>query len=165
LASLATLEITLKKLEASVSLNAKYALELLQIISFFHCEEIKDDMLYRAWRQLHHSESSTWIRSYQPTVLLRDNCAELEPEVLTKAMSLLSSYSLIRRHNKVVVSLHPLVTSWAQKRLPPADRRRTWALAVSVIASGSPYYLISMRALATMATRQYSVSCGWGPLF
>jgi tetratricopeptide (TPR) repeat protein len=140
LSSVATLELTLKKLRASVSLTAQYALALLEIISFLHYDGITEEMFHRAFRYLHDSESSTWIRSYQPTVLLRDGCVEWEPEVFSKALSLLSSYSLIGRHNNDnnVVFLHPLVTTWTQERLPPADRRRTWALTVSIIAASIP---------------------------
>jgi tetratricopeptide (TPR) repeat protein len=134
----ATLEIMLRKLEAALSLNARYALELLQIISFLHYEDIRDEMFRQAWQYLRHSNSSTWIRCYQSTVLLRDGGAERETEVLWKAISLLSSYSLISRHRKKGVFLHPLVKIWAQKRLSPADRRQTWAIAVSIIAASIP---------------------------
>lgn len=134
----AALDISLKKLEAERSDSARDAMELLQIISFLHNERIPEEVFHRAWKYLQNKESSAWTRSHQPNILLRHEGPEWEPGLIRKAVSLLSSYSLITRDIKNVISLHPLVHTWARDCLQLADKRRVWVLTVSMIAASIP---------------------------
>ena len=129
-----TWEISLRAIEAMSDTAAEDAMELLQMFSFLHHEGISEEMFRRAWTNLWNEDHSDWTKRHQFHILLRQSSTEWNPRALRKALSILSSFSLINRDKDGLVSMHPLVHGWARDRLSRADEERKWTLAVSTIA-------------------------------
>jgi tetratricopeptide (TPR) repeat protein len=129
-----TWEISLQAIEAMADVAAKNAMELLQIFSFLHHEGISEEIFRRAWTNLWNEDHSDWIKRHQFHILLRQGSTEWEPQALRKALSILSSFSLINRDKNGLMSMHPLVHGWARDRLSRSDEEWKWTLTVSTIA-------------------------------
>jgi hypothetical protein len=76
---------------------------------------------HSAWNSLWNEKHSDWIKIHQPHILLRQNPPLWDLQVLRKALSILSSFSLIGRDKNGLVSIHPLVHIWAWDRLSHSD--------------------------------------------
>jgi tetratricopeptide (TPR) repeat protein len=129
-----TWEISLGAIEAMSDAAAGDAMELLQMFGFLHHEGISEEIFRRAWTNLWNEGHSDWIKRHQLHMLLRQRSTEWDPQALRKAISILSSFSLINRDKNGLVSMHPLVHRWARDRLGRSDEERKWTLTVSTIA-------------------------------
>src|SRR5271155_5179209 len=129
-----TWEISLRAIEVMSNIAAEDAMELLQIFSFLHHEGISEEMFRRAWTNIWNKDHSDWTKRHQFHILLRQSSTGWDPQALRKALSILSSFSLINRDKDGLVSMHPLVHGWARDRLSRSDEERKWTLAVSTIA-------------------------------
>ena len=130
-----TWEISLRVIEATSDAAAENAIELLQMFSFLHYEGISEEIFRRAWTSLWNETHSDWTKKHQFRILLRQSSTEWDPQALRKALSILSSFSLISRDKNGLVSMHPLIHDWARDRLSRSEEERTWTLTVSTIAA------------------------------
>jgi tetratricopeptide (TPR) repeat protein len=129
-----TWEISLRAIEGMSGDTAKDAVELLQMFSFLHHDGISEEIFYRAWTGLWNGEHSDWIKGHQLRLLLRQQSTQWDPQPFRKALSILSSFSLISWDKNGLVSIHPLVHIWARDRLNRSDEEEIWMSAVSTIA-------------------------------
>jgi tetratricopeptide (TPR) repeat protein len=129
-----TWEISLRMIEDKNGEAARDAIELLQIFSFFHHDGISEEIFHRAWETLQKDTFSGWIRSHQPS-LLRQQSGTWDSRRIRNAVSLLSSFSLISRDKSGLVSIHPLVHTWARDRLNGSDEERIWTLTVCTMSA------------------------------
>jgi len=122
------------------SKNVENALDLLNIFSVLHMDNIPVEILERAWKQwkieLSGGKLSDWTKSHQPRVLCQDYTGDWDPLPVREAVLLLSSFSLINindssRH----ISLHPLVHAWIRDRLIQSQRPGCWITAVSILSA------------------------------
>jgi Tetratricopeptide repeat len=126
-------EISLNMIEKKYTETARDAVELLQVFSFLHHDGISEEIFHEAWKNLHNNTPSAWIRSHQPNILLHSRL-EWDPGLIRKALSVLSSYSLISRDKNRLISIHPLVHTWARDRLQATEEEKVWIVTVSMIA-------------------------------
>jgi tetratricopeptide (TPR) repeat protein len=129
-----TWEISLRAIEGMSGDAAKDAVKLLQMFSFLHHDGISEEMFHRAWIGLWSREHSNWIKGHQLPLLLRQQPTQWDPQPFRKALSILSSFSLISWDKNGLVSIHPLVHTWARDRLNRSDEEEIWMSAVSSIS-------------------------------
>ena len=136
-----TWEVSLKMIEQTSNETGQDALELLRVFSFLHYNGIPEEIFHRAWGNLLLFEESLsiWPRLHQPRVLLRQSDLEWDVYPLRTALSVLSSYSLITRDKDNLISIHPLVHTWARDRLSVLEREKTWIQAVSITTLSIPW--------------------------
>ncbi len=120
------------------SKNVESALDLLNIFSVLHMDNIPVEILERAWKQWKIESSggklSDWTKSHQPRVLCQDYAGDWDPLPVREAVLLLSSFSLIHINDSSHrISLHPLVHAWIRDRLTQSERAGCWITAVSIL--------------------------------
>ena len=130
-----TWEISLRFIGKKSSDFAHDAVELLQIFSFLHYEGISEEIFREAWRNMKGKDPSGWTLAHQPHVLSRQSSPDWDPYMFGKAISVLTSFSLISRDRDNLISIHPLVHSWARDRMTPSEEERFWRLTVSTLAA------------------------------
>ena len=115
------------------------AIELLNIFSFLHHEGIPEAMFHRAWEMMSSEPPYGWILSSPPRIVLRQTSDEWDVYPLRAAVSLLLSFSLINRDKDHLISIHPLVHTWARDRLSPSNQELVWQQTVSTVALSVPW--------------------------
>ena len=122
------------------SKSVESALDLLNIFSVLHMDNIPVEILERAWEKWKIESSdgklSDWTKSHQPRVLCQDYAGDWDPLPVREAVLLLSSFSLIHINDSSHrISLHPLVHAWIRDRLTQAQRAGCWITAVSILSA------------------------------
>jgi tetratricopeptide (TPR) repeat protein len=131
-----TWEISLRAIEGMPGDAAKDAVKLLQMFSFLHHDGISEEMFYRAWTGLSSERNPDQIKRLQFRILFRQLFfPQWDPQPFRKALSILSSFSLINRDKNGLVSIHPLVHTWTRDRLGHSEEEGIWISAVSTIAA------------------------------
>ena len=113
------------------------ALELLNLFSFLHYDGIPGEIFHRAWQRM-GDISSGWMLPHQSGLVLRQKDREWDAYQLGEALSLLASFSLISRNKDELISIHPLVHTWARDRLSCSEQETVWKQAISTIALSIP---------------------------
>lgn len=134
-----TWEVSWKMIEEMSSEAGRDAIELLKIFSFLHHDGISEEMFHRAWKHMWSGECSRWMILHQSEILHRQTSQEWDVEPLRKALSLLLSFSLINRDKNHLISIHPLVHTWARDRLCSSDKETMWTLTISTVALSIPW--------------------------
>ncbi|KAF6241314.1 hypothetical protein HO173_000024 [Letharia columbiana] len=149
----ATFEISATHLESSQDQNAANALSLLQLLGFFHFQEIPELMFLRARNQaiairekigrgMPQDEiyrlSELQISRLPEFIMPRNHIAtDSIPWQWRETLNLLESYSIIKfsgTGEDLSFSMHPLAHTWARSRPGLTSREQSWAAAGSVIA-------------------------------
>lgn len=129
-------DLSFNYLERKQTVESQDAIEILNIVSFYHFRNIRVDIFERALenRQAFTTASTfreALARRLQPPVLLprflRRDVADTEPLYVKSALRELYICSLINYEegtNKFY--LHPLVHTWARDRIHPSQRK-VWA--------------------------------------
>ena len=134
-----TWEVSRKMIEEMPSEVARDAIGLLKIFSFLHYDGISEVIFRRAWENMRSTTSSDWMRSHQSDIILRQTSQEWDVYPFRAAVSLLLTFSLISRDNDDMISLHPLVHTWARDRLSPSDEETVWTQTTSTVALSIPW--------------------------
>lgn len=149
----ATFEISATHLESSQDQNAANALSLLQLLGFFHFQEIPERMFSRAreeaiaireaiGRGMPQDEiyrlSELQISRLPEFIMPRNHIAtDSIPWQWCETLNLLESHSIIKysgTEEDLSFSMHPLAHTWARSRPGLTPREQSWAAAGSVIA-------------------------------
>jgi endonuclease V-like protein UPF0215 family len=130
-----TWEVSLRSIEGKSSDFAHDAVELLQIFSFLHYEGISEEIFREAWRNVKGKDPAGWTLAHQPHILSRQSSSDWDPYTFGKAVSVLTSFSLISRDKNNLMSIHPLVHTWARDRMTLSEEERLWRLTVSTLAA------------------------------
>jgi tetratricopeptide (TPR) repeat protein len=130
-----TWEVSLRSIEGKSSDFANDAVELLQIFSFLHYEGISEEIFREAWRNVKGKDPAGWTLAHQPHILSRQSSPDWDPYMFGKAVSVLTSFSLISRDKNNLMSIHPLVHTWARDRMTIIEEERFWRLTVSTLAA------------------------------
>lgn len=109
------------------------AIELLKIFSFLHYDGIPETMFRRAWENMQSGLSTGWIASHQSEIVRRQTGQDWDAYPLRKATSLLLSFSLINQDKDDLITIHPLVHTWARDRLNSSDEETPWSQAFSTL--------------------------------
>ena len=122
------------------SKNVENALDLLNIFSVLHMDNIPVEILERAWKRWEVQSSdgtlSDWTKSHQPHVLCQDYAGDWDPLPVREVVLLLSSFSLIHINDSSHhISLHPLVHAWIRDRLTQSERAGCCITAVSILSA------------------------------
>jgi tetratricopeptide (TPR) repeat protein len=115
--------------------TARDAIEVLECLSFFHFENVSEEIFRGAWEGTRDGWHSEWILSQQLRVLRRVDAQEWDPHPIREAVTLLSSFSLINIDGVMSsVSMHPLVHTWMRDRLQVEERKKRWLVSASTLA-------------------------------
>lgn len=122
------------------SVNVENALDLLNIFSFLHLDNIPVEILQNAWRNWQikslQGTLSKWTKSQRPRLLCGDGGGDWDPVPTREAVYLLSSFSLVRFNDSSNhISIHPLVHTWIRDRLTQPERAGCWISAVSTLSA------------------------------
>ena len=113
---------------------AQGALELLQIFCFWHFDGILEEMFRKAGKNTHRENLFGGMT--QPRVLVVDDHGQWNAYPFRQAINLLSSFSLISIDGEDnVISIHPLVHTWARDRLAEEERLSFWRIAVMTLSA------------------------------
>jgi len=136
-----TWEVSVKMIEDMSDETSRNAIELLQVFCFFHYDGISEDILKEAWKNMRSWRYSDWIVSLQLDVLRHDTSQEWDNYLTRKAISLLSSFSLITSSRTGdCMSMHPLVHVWAKDKMSEDEQKRCWIKAASTLAMSTGEY-------------------------
>ena len=131
-----TWEVSLDAVENRSDETSKHAIELIQILGFFHHDNIPEEVFERAWnntRNINPLPKNLASLFYIP----EKDGSEWNPAAIREAAVLLASFSLIKLdliHRSM--SMHPLVHAWARDRLSE-DSRQDYRVAVSYSLSSA----------------------------
>lgn len=134
-----TWEVSVKMIEDMSDETSRNAIELLQLFCFFHYDGISEDILKVAWNEMRNQKWSDWTMSLQLGLLRHDTSQEWDNYLTRKAISLLSSFSLITSSRTGgSISMHPLVHAWAKYRMSEDEQKRCWLRAASTLSLSMP---------------------------
>ena len=133
-----TWEVSLKMIEEMSNEAGRDAIEILKIFSFLHYDGIPEAMFRRAWDGMQRGPCTGWMALHQPEILRRQMDQDWDAYPLRKAVSLLLSFSLINQDKDDLISMHPLVHTWARDRLNSLDEGTPWSQATSTVALSIP---------------------------
>lgn len=144
----ATFEASASVLEESMSLEAKDALRLLEILGILHFSELSMNIFEYAWmkfqkfRKTHHNKDDSigslfdWHVSQLPSFVSAEE-DEWDEFRLQEASNVLGSLFLInkRKHdNRLEISMHSLVHAWARNRFKSKEEKaQAWMTTGSVL--------------------------------
>lgn len=139
-----TWEISIDKIVGLHEQAAQDAIELLHIFAFWHFAGISEEMFKQAWvfRQTWVNKEGWGVPEDMPQsrVLLNNDNTAWDPQVFREATSILLSFSLISIDGTDrLISMHPLVHTWARDRLDEMEHLRFWKLAASTIGGSVPW--------------------------
>ena len=117
---------------------ARNAMELLQIFCFWHFDGISEEMFRKAGTN--SFQSYDYYREMAiPRVLVVDDHGQWDAYPFRQAIALLSSFSLISSNGRdELISIHPLVHTWARDRLAEDERLNFWRVAVITLGASIP---------------------------
>ena len=127
-----TLEISLDKIH-SMGGEAVLALDLLDIISFWHFDSISEKLFAIAWK---HNRLKNSYERYSDLSCLIDCKTDIwDSTSFRQARQTLASFSLISVDARTQhISMHPLVHVWARNRIETNLRANIYKAAASIIA-------------------------------
>ena len=116
---------------------ARDAMELLQIFCFWHFDGISEEMFKEAGTKSIQRFYSLNIP--MPRVLVVDDRGQWDAYPLRQAIALLTSFSLISHDGTdSLISIHPLVHTWARDRLAEQEHLSFWRVAVVTLGASVP---------------------------
>ena len=115
--------------------TAENALEILQLFSFMHFENLSEEVLKEVWQNIHDQKCPDGLQSFQLRMLRSDHSSKWDPSLARNAIVLLSSFSLVNLDEMNRISMHPLVHSWARDRLNKQEQIQCWKIAASTMAA------------------------------
>lgn len=117
--------------------TARDALELLQIFCFWHFDGISEEMFRNAATNSHGN--AFFGDTAKLSVLVVDDRGQWDAYPFRQAIALLSSFSLISNDSTdSLISIHPLVHTWARDRLPEKENLSFWRVAVMTLGASIP---------------------------
>ena len=127
-----TLEVSITRIKTMASQPAEIALCLLHCFSFWHFEGIPRKYFKKIWdpdRIPTGKDLGKTIPSFHGLHSVYGN-----PSLFQQAIVLLTSFSLISVAGADgVISMHPLVHTWARDRLKDEERLSFWILAIEML--------------------------------
>ncbi|PVH80414.1 TPR-like protein [Cadophora sp. DSE1049] len=128
-----TWEIPFRKIEARPSVDYRDAVDVMHIFAFMHFESIPESIFQAFWNSANGAETSL---AGHPDIL--QNLSMLNEEAharMRKAFRVLCDYSIIDYDpEQKSCSLHPVVHTWARRRLAPNEYARWLTCTTSMIA-------------------------------
>src|ERR1700721_3563916 len=124
---------------------AESAICFLQTFSFFHFDGIVEDIFRRAAENPPY-DSNVQLRttSYVPHQLLKCNKGgKWNLLFFREGIQMLISYSLIKKNNFGVYSMHPLVHCWIRDRMLEAEQQTRCMSAKALLAQSITFQLAS----------------------
>ena len=129
-----TWEVSLDMIKNIQTEAATKAIKLLPLFCFFHHEGIPELILQEAWKNRCISDCQHESCYYLSTILQSDENDSLNEFVIRDSITLLSSFSLLKRDIGQRISFHPVVHDWARERLENSEKQSFCLQAGSVLA-------------------------------
>jgi tetratricopeptide (TPR) repeat protein len=131
-----TWEVSLDAIKSRSDKTSKHAVELIQILGFFHHDNITDEIFERSWKNT-RNEKDIQKNLAGMFYISEEGGSEWDPtSMIREAAVLLASFSLIKLdliHHSM--SMHPLVHAWARDRLSEDLRQHYRAAAGYTLSS------------------------------
>ncbi|KAF7509590.1 hypothetical protein GJ744_007628 [Endocarpon pusillum] len=122
--------VSLDKIESMQDAASNHALELLNILCFYHHDQVPVKMLYNAWHNSKEDplalDSLFWPEAFSDFLEYQQS--------VRASVTLLASFSLITRDSDASLSFHPLVHDWCRDRMSEVDQQSSRRRAVSLLA-------------------------------
>jgi tetratricopeptide (TPR) repeat protein len=131
-----TWEVSLDAIKSRSDKTSKHAVELIQILGFFHHDHITDEIFKRSWKNTCNEKDIQKNLAGMFYISSEEGGSEWDPTVIREAAVLLASFSLIKLdliHHSM--SMHPLVHAWARDRLSEDLRQHYQAAAGYTLSS------------------------------
>jgi tetratricopeptide repeat protein len=131
-----TWEVSLDEIKSRSDKTSKHAVELIQILGFFHHDNIADEIFERAWKNTHDRKFTQKNLAGMFYISSEEGGSEWDPTAIREAAVLLASFSLVKLdliHHSM--SMHPLVHAWARDRLSEDLRKHYRAVASYTLSS------------------------------
>jgi tetratricopeptide (TPR) repeat protein len=132
-----TWEVSLDAIKNRSNKASKNAIELINILGFFHHDNIPEEIFERAWKNTRNINSLPQNLASLFYISSEEGGSEWNPAAIREAAVLLASFSLIKLdliHRSM--SMHPLVHAWARDRLSE-DSRQHYRVAASYSISSA----------------------------
>lgn len=136
-------DLSFNYLERKQTTESQDAIEILNIVSFYHCRNIRVEIFERALKNRQSSISPTTFREaldrrLQPPVLLprflRQGVADTEPPYVRAVLRELYKCALIQYEDGATrFYMHPLVHSWARDRIHPKQQKLWSQIALNTL--------------------------------
>jgi tetratricopeptide (TPR) repeat protein len=125
----ATWQISVDTIESRQDTVSYSTLCLLNLLGFYHHDQIPVQMLYNAWRNL---QSNQDLPDYLPW---RDAVLDFVDyrQSVQASITLLASFSLVTRNANASFSLHPLVHAWCRDRMGEDEQEWSFRRALSLL--------------------------------
>ena len=126
---------------------AQAAILILQICAFYHHSNISKEIFQSAAEQSRQHTVDSEVAEKLPlaatllncTLLTLDNDGYWDDFHFGQGISVLLSFSLIKRaHSSEFFSVHPLVHSWSQEKIPEHEQQRIWQMASIILSCATP---------------------------
>lgn len=138
-----TWELSIAAIKEMPNEAGRDALDLLQIFSFLHYDGISEEIFRHAWRGWRpywsNKTYSEQLERYLPTRLLNIESKEWDHHNFRKAVLALSSYSLISLDKHNLISVHPLLHTWARDRICHTEMEKVWTITALTIIMSIPW--------------------------
>ncbi|KAI9790079.1 MAG: hypothetical protein M1816_005549 [Peltula sp. TS41687] len=127
-----TWQVSVDMIESRHDTASHHALRLLGLLGFFQPDQIPIQIFYNAWHRLQTTQTPDFLQWHDEISDFFDY-----QQLVQASITLLTSFSLIRRNADASLSLHPLVREWCRGRMSKDEqqlnyRRALWLLIGSV---------------------------------
>lgn len=114
--------------------TAHNAIELIQIMRFFHYDGIIEEILKQAWRNGHSSKALPSEIAHMFYIQSQEGVEDWHPIIIRETAVLLASFSLIKiDETGRCTSMHPSVHVWARYRFSQELQGHSWISATSTL--------------------------------
>ena len=114
--------------------TAAEAVELLQVLPFFHWTDISETIFIKAHKRLRTAQHSADLPRYRRFLQIENS--SWDSIRFQEAMRFLSSFSIVKKDRSAmqssVFSMHPLVHAWTRDRLEDSVIQESRALAIAI---------------------------------
>jgi tetratricopeptide (TPR) repeat protein len=123
-----TWQVSLDSIESRQDTVSSHTLQLLNLLGFYHHDQIPVQMFYKAW----HQSQASQVPDYLPW---HDTISDFfdYQQLVQASISLLTSFSLIARNMDASLTLHPLVHEWCRDRTSKDKQELSYRRALSLL--------------------------------
>lgn len=131
-----TWEISIRRLEHMSQTesrdDATMALELLRLFAFMHFDGIREDFFQLA--RINDVDFRPEENIFEESLLVKMMPAGWDQLLMSKALRLLISFSLVTVDSARHISMHPLVHNWSRERMSTEQRQEAWLTAAATLS-------------------------------
>lgn len=126
-----TWQVSVDMIESRQDTASHHALRLLNLLGFYHYDQIPVELFYNAWDASQRSSVIDHLPWSDTTLDYFDY-----QQAVQTSITVLASFSLVTRNTNTSVFLHPLVHNWCRDRISADEERQlSYRRAVALLVS------------------------------